>query len=101
MPMLCSSVLFVILKAKSSYIDQLPIPIGVLSCGSFEEPWRPPLPPFPTPENRTLQKVIVKSDDPQEYNVLPILFFKIMNALLKLLQSIKGQLSNNEITSNL
>ena len=73
MPMLCSSVLFMILKAKSSYIDQLPIPIGVLSCGGFAEPWRPPLPPFPTPENRTLQKVIVKSDDRK--NTMSFRFF--------------------------
>jgi hypothetical protein len=61
MPMLCSSVLFVFGKAKSSYIDQLPLPIGTLSCGGITEPWCPPLPPFPTPENRTPQKVIVKS----------------------------------------
>jgi len=62
-----------ILKAKSSYIDQLPIPIGVLSCGGFAEPWRPPLPPFPTPKNRTLQKVIVKSDDRK--NTMSFRFF--------------------------
>jgi hypothetical protein len=52
MAMLCSSVLFVFVKAKSSYIDQLPFPIGVLSRGGISDPWRPPLPPF-SPENRT------------------------------------------------
>jgi hypothetical protein len=62
MPMLCSSVLFVFVKAKSSYINQLPLPIGVLSCSGIAEPQRPPLPPFPTPENQTLQKVTVKSE---------------------------------------
>jgi hypothetical protein len=47
MPMLCSSVLFVFMKAKSSYIDQLPLPIGVLSRGGITAP----LPPFRAPEN--------------------------------------------------
>jgi hypothetical protein len=60
MPMLCSSVLFVFMKAKSSYIDQLPLPIGVLSRGGITDSWRPPLPPFCTPSNPA--KSIVKSE---------------------------------------
>jgi hypothetical protein len=43
-------------KTKSSHIVQLPLPIGALSCGGTAEDWRPPLPPFPTPEIHTLQK---------------------------------------------